>query len=136
MSHKGFIVLISTIALVSFAAGMVFLALGAWPVLGFFGLDVFLVWWALSRNFSDARVAESICISDSEVVWTRNIHGQQQQLQRFQRPWVRVVLEQDFQRELIGRLLLTSRGSKAEIGSFMAPNDRKSLARKLNEILA
>jgi uncharacterized membrane protein len=34
------------IAAVSFAAGIGFLLIGAWPVFGFFGLDVVLIWWA------------------------------------------------------------------------------------------
>ncbi len=39
---------------VSFAAGMVFLLMGAWPVFGFFGLDVLLVYWAFRANYRDA----------------------------------------------------------------------------------
>ena len=34
---------------------MVFLLAGAWPVFGFFGLDVLLVYWAFRLNYRRAR---------------------------------------------------------------------------------
>ena len=37
---------------INLAAGMVFYVLGAWPVVGFMGLDVALVWWAFRKNFA------------------------------------------------------------------------------------
>ena len=43
LSHIGFFVLMAVIAVVSFAGGVVFFLVGAWPVGGFFGLDVLLI---------------------------------------------------------------------------------------------
>ena len=40
------------IGAVSFVCGLLFLVLGAWPVFGFFGLDVLLIYWAFQRQFS------------------------------------------------------------------------------------
>ena len=40
----GFIVLMSVIAVVSFAGGVVFYMVGAWPVGFFFGLDAVLIY--------------------------------------------------------------------------------------------
>ena len=37
---------------VSFVWGILFLVLGAWPVFGFFGLDVLLIYWRVPRQFS------------------------------------------------------------------------------------
>ena len=39
------------IGAVSFVAGVVFLLMGAWPVFGFFGLDVLLLYWAFRLNY-------------------------------------------------------------------------------------
>jgi uncharacterized membrane protein len=46
LSSTGFLIVMAALGGVSFVAGMVFLMLGAWPVFGFFGLDVLLVYWA------------------------------------------------------------------------------------------
>ena len=46
LTRRGFTILMGSIALISFLAGIGFLLIGAWPVLGFFGLDVVLIWWA------------------------------------------------------------------------------------------
>ena len=135
LSRKGFIILMSCIAAVSFIAGLAFLLMGAWPVFGFFGLDVALIWWAIRRNYRDAERQENICISDEEVVITRKQARKPDQTQTLVRAWAKVRLEEDVERELIGRLFLSSRGMVTEIGSFLAPDDRKSLATALNQIL-
>jgi uncharacterized membrane protein len=67
LSRRGFALLMGCIALVSFAAGIGFLMIGAWPVFGFFGLDVVLIWWALKRNFRDGKARETITIDNHEV---------------------------------------------------------------------
>ena len=51
LSSTGFLIFMLCIGGISFAAGMVFLMLGAWPVFGFFGLDVALVYWAFRANY-------------------------------------------------------------------------------------
>ena len=40
LNRTGFLVLMVALCAISFVAGMVFLLMGAWPVFGFFGLDV------------------------------------------------------------------------------------------------
>ena len=60
LSRTGFIVVMVVLAGTSFAAGTAFLMMGAWPVFGFFGLDVALVWWAFRVNYRQARAYENI----------------------------------------------------------------------------
>ena len=57
LNRTGFLVLMVLLGAVSFAAGMVFLMMGAWPVFGFFGLDVLAIWWAFRANFRSAQRA-------------------------------------------------------------------------------
>jgi uncharacterized membrane protein len=82
----------STIALVSFIAGLAFLYLGAWPVFGFFGLDVALVSWAFKRNYADADIFEVIEISGGELTVRKGGVRQKMQEWRFQTYWVRMEL--------------------------------------------
>ena len=44
LNRTGFTVLMAFVGVVSFVAGIAFYLMGAWPVLGFFGLDVLLIY--------------------------------------------------------------------------------------------
>ena len=62
---------------ISFVAGMVFLLAGAWPVFGFFGLDVLLVYWAFRANYRSARAYEEVTVTPSELTVRKvSHHGQ------------------------------------------------------------
>ena len=67
LGSTGFLVLMLCIGGVSFVSGMVFLMLGAWPVFGFLGLDVALIYWAFRANFRAARAYEEVTVTASEL---------------------------------------------------------------------
>ena len=47
LSRRGMRIVIAVMAIGASIPGMLFFALGAWPIVGIMGLDVALVWWAL-----------------------------------------------------------------------------------------
>jgi uncharacterized membrane protein len=55
LGSTGFLILMLCIGALSFVSGMVFLMLGAWPVFGFLGLEVLLIYVAFRANFRAAR---------------------------------------------------------------------------------
>ncbi len=135
LSREGFVILMSVIAGFNFAGGMFFYSIGAWPVMGFMGLDVVLVWWAFRSNFADARRAELIEISSHELVLRRLAERKPLQEQRFARRWVRVELEEDREREFVGPLYLRFRGKRTEIASFLGARERLAFAQALKAAL-
>ena len=135
LSREGFVILMSVIAGMSFAIGLFFYLIGAWPVVGFMGLDVALVWWALRANFADARRAERIEITAHELVLLRLADRKPSQEQRFARRWVRVELEEDRERDLIGSLYLRFRGKRTEIASFLGAYERLAFSQALKAAL-
>jgi uncharacterized membrane protein len=135
LSREGFVILMSVIAGLNFAGGLFFYIIGAWPVVGFMGLDVALVWWAFSANFADARRAEHIEITSHELVLRRLAERRPAQEQRFARRWVRVELQEDRERELIGPLYLRFRGKRTEIASFLGAQERLAFAQALKAAL-
>src|SRR5258707_11722392 len=70
----GFLVLMVLLSVVSFAAGLAFLLMGAWPVFGFFGLDVLAIYWAFRVNFLRGRASEEISVTPSELRLRRVSH--------------------------------------------------------------
>lgn len=135
LSPNGFAIVMGAIALISFAAGTAFMLMGAWPVFGFFGLDVALVYWAFKRNFRDAERREVIEVTQGEVIVRATGPRRQPVEQRFTRPWVRVSLVRDEARELIGALTLNQSGRSCEIGSFLGPDDKAGFYDALRRVL-
>lgn len=136
LTREGFVALMGILVMLNLAGGMLFLVAGAWPISGFMGLDVLLVWWAFRRNFSDARKAERIVVEGDQVTLHRlSPEGRQEQVE-FNRRWLRVELEFDEAREIVGRLLLSYRGVLTEIGSFLGADERQSLSKALRQALA
>lgn len=136
LNREGFVALMLIIVLINFSGGLLFLVSGAWPVAGFMGLDVVLIWWAFRRNFADARRAERITVQDDLVTVQRLSPDGNKETLAFNRRWLKVELEFDEPRELVGRLLLVYRGALTEVGSFLGGDERQSLSKALRAALA
>src|SRR6478609_1237199 len=130
LNRTGFLVLMAFIVAVSFAAGVAFLLMGAWPVLGFFGLDVLVIWWAFRVNFRRAAAVEEISVTPSELRVRRVSHRGHVVEWVLNPLWVR--LDQKTHAEFgIERLYLVSRGRWVSIGSFLGPDEKASFAKAL-----
>ena len=131
LNRTGFLVLMVFLCAISFAAGMVFLLMGAWPVLGFFGLDLLAIWWAFRINFRSARGArEEITVTPSELRVRRVSHRGHVAEWVLNPLWVR--LDQTGDAEFgIERLYLVSSGRRVSIGSFLGPDEKASFAKAL-----
>ena len=136
LSPQGFRVLMATVGGICFIFGIFFIAIGAWPVFGFLGLDVAIVYLAFRRSFADAEVREIVEVTGHEVVLYRARPAKAATERRFPRAWVRVDLDEDHERELIGSLALVYAGRRTEFASFLAPEERKSLAAALKAAVA
>ncbi len=119
------------VVLVNLMAGGLFLALGAWPILGFMGVDVAIIWWAFRRNFADSARAEQISAAGDALTLRSIMPTGEKSETVFNRRWVKVDLEFDAARDLVGRLSLRSHGEVHEIAAFLGAEERQSLARTL-----
>ena len=119
---------------VSFVAGLYFLSLGAWPVCGFFGLDVLLLYLAFRANYRSAHLCETIEIDAAElVVTTRDVRGRTMRT-TLNPYWLRVQLV-EFAGG-ISELRLTLRERSLVIGRFLSDPERRDLATALRSALA
>jgi uncharacterized membrane protein len=134
LPSRNFHLLMGLLGLVSLAAGVGFVAVGAWPVIGFFGLDVALVYLAFRLNYRTARQSETIRLADDTFTVERvSVRGERRNW-RFQPFWVRVILEE--RRDTSNRLLVASHGRSLVIGDFVPPAARRELAATLRDALA
>jgi uncharacterized membrane protein len=134
LNRTGFLVLMGFISAVSFAAGLAFLLMGAWPVLGFFGLDVLAIYWAFRINFRDAKATEEIRVTPWELRVRRVSHRGHVVEWVLNPLWVR--LDQKAHAEFgIERLYLVSKGRRVSVASFLGPDEKASFAKALTEAL-
>jgi uncharacterized membrane protein len=133
LSRKGFLALMLVLAAVSFVAGMLFVRIGAWPVCGFFGLDVLLVYIAFRLNYRGARMREVLRLQGDDLTVERiGVRGERR-LWRMQAFWLRVELVEANNGS--NRLLVTTHGRSLPIGGFLSSEERRNLARDLGAAL-
>ena len=115
-------------------ASLPFILLGAWPVAGFFGLDVALVYLALRAGLRSARAYEEVRLTAFELHLAKvNARGKAREW-RFNPAWVR--LEQDVHAEFgVQKLALASRGRRVAVAAFLGAEAKARFAGDLTQAL-
>jgi uncharacterized membrane protein len=130
----GFLVLMGVLGGVSFVAGMAFVLLGAWPVMGFFGLDVALVYIAFRINYRSARREERFRLAEDTLTVERiGVRGDRRHWS-FQAYWARIVLDEID--EDSNHLAIASHGRSLTVASFLGAGERRAFAGVLIDALA
>jgi len=133
LGPSGFLILMIVFGAMSFVTGVVFLVAGAWPVLGFFGVDVVLVYMAFKLNYRSGRLYETVDLTPARFTLTR-VHPSGRQEQFDCNPyWARV----NFREWPDGRTMLSivSQGKELAFGRFLTDDERRDLASALREAL-
>ena len=92
LSPDGFKWLIRGAIAANLLIGLPMLLLGAWPVLGFMGLDVWLLWFLFKRSYLDARRSETLLLTDRELIVDRVAPDGEREQHRLDAYWLRVEL--------------------------------------------
>lgn len=135
LGPAGFLIVMILFGGISFVGGLLFLIKGAWPVFGFFGLDVLLLYVAFRINFARAAAYEEIAVTFTEVRIRKVSHRGAIAEWTFNPLWLR--LERDTHFEFgIERLYLRSRGRELTIADCLGPDEKESFAAALTAALA
>lgn len=121
------------VAVVCFGAGLFFLSIGAWPIFGFFGLDVLLLFWAFRANYRSGREYETVELTPQELTLTRVSAAGLQVRQVFNPYWVRVLLSEWPDGRTV--LRLASHGEETVFGRFLTDDERRDFAGALTAAL-
>jgi uncharacterized membrane protein len=134
LNRAGFLIVMAAVSAVSFVAGTVFLLMGAWPVFGFFGLDVLLVYWAFRANYRAAAAYEEVTVTPTELRVRKVSHRGRVSEWSFNPLWVR--LERDRHDEFgLQGLFVVSRGRRLPIANVLSPQEKESFATALAEAI-
>jgi uncharacterized membrane protein len=121
----------TVLGLISFATGTAFLLAGAWPVFGFCGLDVLLIYGAFRLSYRRANAYEQVTVTPSELTVRQVSHHGRISEWTLNPLWVKLdrVVHAEFG---IERLFLVSHGRRLAIAGFLGPQEKESFALALS----
>jgi uncharacterized membrane protein len=134
LGPKGFLILMAALSLVSFITGMAFYLSGAWPVLGFFGVDVALVYVAFKLNYRSGRQYETVEVGRERVTLTRVDAWGRAESHEFNPFFVRLRLDEG--RDGRTALSLRTRERSLPFGHFLTDEERRDFAAALGTALS
>jgi uncharacterized membrane protein len=130
LGRQGFVIVMLLLSGTSFAAGMVFLLAGAWPIMGFFGLDVMLVYWAFRASYRSAAAYELVTVTPSELKVCK-VSERGHAAEWSMNPLWTKLDRSDHEEFGIEQLCLVSRGHRLAIATFLGRAEKESFASAL-----
>jgi uncharacterized membrane protein len=135
LGRTGFTILMAALLFGWAVTGVIFLSHGAWPVFGFFGLDVLLVYIAFKVNYRAARAREEVSVSRIALDIRKTAPSGRTEEHHFNPFWARFSVARH-QEIGITRMLVEGQGRSVPIGGFLNPDDRESFATAFSRALA
>jgi uncharacterized membrane protein len=134
LSGSGQRIVVAFFVVLASIPAMVFFSLGAWPILGFLGLDLVAVWWALSAARRRSRAFEEVTLWPTQLDFVQVDAGGHRASRSFNPLSVRLVVDRDFD-ERTRALHLRSGTESVEIGAFLAETEKSSFAKAFGSAL-
>lgn len=135
LTSRGLAWLMAFLALVSIAVSIPFYLIGAWPVVGFMGLDLALIYFAFRYHNATARAYERIVITRIELLFSSVSWRGQRRERQFNTAWARLEREEhpEFGTE---KLEIVQGHSRVEIAAQLGREERAQFATAFQKALA
>lgn len=134
LSPRGFAVLMTVVGVVSFACGVAFLSMGAFPVVGFFGLDALAVYIAFRSSFRRQREQTRVTVTGKTMQLRHRAADGSEKSVELPSAFTRVELDEPLSPTSWLRI---EHGRTAYIiGRFLTSPERKSLSIAIRAALA
>ncbi|MEM7492848.1 MAG: DUF2244 domain-containing protein [Pseudomonadota bacterium] len=133
LSPRAFLIVMCIVGGVSFLAGMMFLSMGAFPVLGFFGLDALLIYLCFRFSQRSQRQVTRVKVTTDKIDLVHEEPGRKTKSAQIPTAFARVNLE--FPERAPSELQIAYRGQAWVIGRFLTPGERKSLKKALEDAI-
>jgi len=129
LGPKGFALVMGAIALGGFALGVAFFLAGAWPVAGFAGLEILLLFVAFKLNYRAGRISEHLRLTDHGLEVVKVTANGKRSRFLLEPGWLQVRM--DDPPDHGSQLVVTTRGKGLILGSFLTPGERLEVAQAL-----
>ena len=133
-SLRGIHIILGFLLFVFIPTGVIFSLIGAWPVFGFMGAELVLLYVALRINQRATLANERLTLTDNLFTVERTDPKGRQHFWQFQPQWLRV----DFKKtnDFVAHLSLTSKGERLNLGVFLSPDEKFDVAQHLRAALS
>ncbi len=134
LGRRGHIILFSFIVGVSLLVSIPFYLLGALPVVGFFGLDVVLLWIAFRVSNNRAKAYEELVLTHIELMFRRVTWRGKRSQWSFNPLWVKLASDEhaEFGTQ---RIALVEGRRSVEMGAFLGAEEKADFAQALKQAL-
>lgn len=130
LTPKGIRLVIALVAVAGLVAAIPFIIFGFWPVAGFYGLDIALLYWALNSNMDASGTFEIITVSPYALDVEKRPRCGRSQFWTFNPLWTR--LHKDFTADMgLEKLVLVSKGERVTIADTLNPEDKADFGKAL-----
>ena len=135
LGKTGFAILMGALLFGWLVTGVLFLANGAWPIFGFFGLDVLALYIAFRVNYRAARAKEEVSVSRTALDIRKIAPSGKCEQHRFNPLWARFAVSRHDEIGITD-MAVEAQGQSVSLGSFLNPDDRESFAQAFSRALA
>jgi uncharacterized membrane protein len=136
LPKNGFVLLMLLIGGLTLSTGLMFLAIGAWPIVAFLILDVAIVFLAFHLSYRSGRAYEEVTVTPDLLTIRRVSPWGRVSVDQLHPVWTRLKTAYDEEEERVLAIKLESKGKQVPVGAFMNPDDKESFANALGEVLA
>ena len=134
LSPRGKRVVIGLVAALALVPGVIFYVAGAWPVVGFMGLDVIAIWIALTVSMRGGKAYEVVTLWPGALELKRDDATGTEEVLSFSPVSVRFVIDRDFN-ERVNALWLREHERRIAIGSFLSSDEKLSFSKAFGTAL-
>ena len=129
LPNTGFVAVMSIVIASNLFFGSYFYIIGAWPVVGFCGLDILAVWLAFKISYRQGRLRERVRVTEDDMWVARVLPSGHETRWRLQPYWTQVEIDRPVRHESMVRVV--SKGRVLILGSFLSPKERGRFAEAL-----
>jgi len=140
LSPRGFALVMIALGALAFCIGLGFFLMGAWPVIGFLGLELLVVWLAFKMNYRAAKRRQHLTATSRQLTIENVSPAGDSQTTAVPTAWAQVELtprdEPEMHARQRQRIVVRSHGLATEIGGFLHPAEAPTLAREVKRMIA
>ena len=129
LTTRGLYILMFFITIPASYIGISFYVLGAWPVLGFMGFEILLIYIAFKILFYKNKFYEHIILDKEKLNILFKKKNKIIKKIELEPTWVQVKIEKIYENE--DTLILSSHGKKIILANYLIPEERLKLAGKI-----
>ena len=129
LTTRGLYILMFFITIPASYIGISFYVLGAWPVLGFMGFEILLIYIAFKILFYKNKFYEHIILDSEKLNILFKKKNKIIKKIELEPTWVQVKIEKIYENE--DTLIVSSHGKKIILANYLIPEERLELAGKI-----